>query len=208
MMFKHVIWDFDGTLFDTYPSMTKAVQLALEKYGHIEPWDEIYSLLKVSVGHALNHYRAKFSLDDDFDAEYRRIRTEIEGPMCLPYEGIRELLADIITAGGKNYICTHRGATLHGILECQGMSDLFEYSVTSEHGFKSKPDPESVTYLIEKFNMDKSETVMVGDRELDVRAGQNAGVAGCAYSDGSGTPIPCADITAASVSELRKLLLG
>lgn len=207
-MYRHVIWDFDGTLFDTYPSMTKALQLALEKFGYNEKWDDIYALLKVSVGHAMEHYMNKYSLGADFDAEYRAARLRIEGDMCMPYDGIRELLADIIAAGGKNYICTHRGATLHGILERQGMAELFEYSVTKEHGFKSKPDPESVNYLIDKFGMDRSEAVMVGDRELDVRAGQNAGITGCAYSDGSGSPIPCADITAASVSELRALLLG
>ena len=207
-MFKNVIWDFDGTLFDTYPSMTKAMQLALKHFGYEAEWDEIYEHLKVTVRHAKQYYREKFGLGDDFEDIFISIRTEIEGPMCLPYEGIRELLEDIIAAGGKNYICTHRGKTLHGILECQNMSHLFEYAVTSEHGLKPKPDGESVAYLIDMFGMDKKETVMVGDRELDVLAGQNAGVTGCAYSDGSGSPIPCADLTAASVAELRKLLLG
>jgi len=207
-MFRHVIWDFDGTLFDTYPSMTKAMQLALQKHGHDVEWDEIYSQLKVTVGHAKKYFRDKFGLGEDFEEDYNSIRVQIEGDMCIPYDGIPELLADIIKAGGKNYICTHRGKTLQGILECRHMEHLFEYSVTSEHGFKLKPDPESVNYLIDKYDMLRSEAVMVGDRELDVLAGQNAGITGCAYSDGSGKPIPCADITAASVAELRKLLLG
>ena len=28
-MIKHIIWDFDGTLFDTYPAITRAFQQAL-----------------------------------------------------------------------------------------------------------------------------------------------------------------------------------
>lgn len=32
-MFKHMIWDFDGTLFDTYPVMTKAALMAIKKQG-------------------------------------------------------------------------------------------------------------------------------------------------------------------------------
>ena len=206
-MYKHVIWDFDGTLFDTYPSMTKAMQLALEKAGHAVEWDEIYSKLKVTVGFAKQFYMDKFGLGEEFENDYVSIRTSIEAGMCVPYDGIKELLSDIIAAGGKNYICTHRGSTLRGILEYHGMSHLFEYAVTKEHGLKLKPDPESVTYLIDRFGIEKSEAVMVGDRELDVLAGQNAGITGCAYSDGSGSPIPCADITAASVAELRTLLL-
>ncbi len=206
-MFRHVIWDFDGTLFDTYPSMTKAMQMALARFGIDEEWDEIYAQLKISTGHAKRYFREKYSLGTDFEEAYNTIRPEIETPLCLPYEGIRELLEDIIKAGGKNYICTHRGATLTKILDYWKMSEFFEYSVTSENGFKSKPDPESVQHIIDKFGIDKTEAVMVGDRELDVLAGQNAGITGCAYSDGSGTPIPCADITAANMEELRALLL-
>ena len=29
MLYRHFVWDFDGTLFDTYPRMTKSFQHAL-----------------------------------------------------------------------------------------------------------------------------------------------------------------------------------
>jgi len=32
-MFRNIIWDVDGTLFDTYPSMAKAFQAALSDLG-------------------------------------------------------------------------------------------------------------------------------------------------------------------------------
>ena len=31
---RHFIWDFDGTLFDTYPLIIQKLCLALQKYGH------------------------------------------------------------------------------------------------------------------------------------------------------------------------------
>ena len=68
-MYRHDIWDFDGTLFDTYPSMTKAMQGALEMRGYSEPEDEIYSYLKVTTGHAKKIYKDKYGLGDDFDED-------------------------------------------------------------------------------------------------------------------------------------------
>lgn len=45
-MFKHVIWDFDGTLFDTYPVMAKIFKDLLEKENIEEPIDEIVKKCK------------------------------------------------------------------------------------------------------------------------------------------------------------------
>ena len=33
-MFTDIIWDFDGTLFDTYPPMTEAFKRALNDLGY------------------------------------------------------------------------------------------------------------------------------------------------------------------------------
>ena len=52
-MFKHVIWDFDGTLFDTYPVMAKIFKELLEKEGIEEPLDEIKQHMQVSMSFAL-----------------------------------------------------------------------------------------------------------------------------------------------------------
>jgi len=207
-MYRFVIWDFDGTLFDTYPSMTRAMQLSLEKRGLSAPEDEIYSLLKVTTGHAKRFYKEKFSLGDDFDADFAAIRSEIEVEMSFPYPGVVKLLEDIVSSGGRSYICTHRGTSTFKFLEFHHISHLFDGCVTADDGFALKPAPDSVNYLIKKYAMDPAQAVMVGDRELDVKAGQNAGICGCAYSDGTGTPIECADVTARNMDELRKILLG
>lgn len=207
-MYRHVIWDFDGTLFDTYPSMTKAMQLALEMRGITEDAGDIYAQLKITTGHARRYFREKHSLGEDFDIDFARIRREIEVELCFPYPGVVKLLEDIVAAGGHNYICTHRDASTWKMLDRQNVRRLFRDCVTAEDGFALKPAPDSVNHLMEKYGMDRSETVMVGDRELDVKAGQNAGVCGCAYSDGTGSPIPCADVTAKDMDELRRILLG
>jgi phosphoglycolate phosphatase-like HAD superfamily hydrolase len=49
--------------------------------------------------------------------------------------------------------------------------------------FPSKPAPDAVNWICETYNLDKSETVMIGDREIDVLSGKNAGVYGCLYTN-------------------------
>lgn len=207
-MFRHIIWDFDGTLFDTYPCTTMALSAALKERGISAPDNELYSLLKQTVGTALDYYQEKYALDETLGTDFRRIRMSMEADICQPYPGIRELLSDIIAAGKYNYICTNRGASLYRMLERQGMTGLFRGFATAEDGVRLKPDPALNLLLIEKYSMNKSEAVIVGDRELDVVSGQRAGIAALAYMDGSGAPIDCADLKAASISELRKILLG
>ena len=56
------------------------------------------------------------------------------------------------------------------------MTNLFSEIITSDNHLARKPDPEALTYLIDKYNLDPSETAMVGDRPLDIQAGQNAGI--------------------------------
>lgn len=207
-MYRHVIWDFDGTLFDTYPSMTSAMISALSMRGLSASEDEVYPLLKITTGHAKRFFKDKYGLGDDFDEDFARIRREIEVGMSFPYPGVVELLRDIVAAGGYSYICTHRSLSTYKFLEHHGLTGLFRGCVTADDGFALKPAPDSVEFLLDKYGIDPAEAIMVGDRELDVKAGQNAGICGCAYSDGSGAPIPCADVTARDMNELRGILLG
>ncbi|WP_202621575.1 HAD family hydrolase [Anaerocolumna sedimenticola] len=46
-MYKHIIWDFDGTLFDTYPVTGIAFQMTLKENGILESLDEIIFLRNI-----------------------------------------------------------------------------------------------------------------------------------------------------------------
>ena len=62
------------------------------------------------------------------------------------------------------------------------MTELFDYCVTSENNFAAKPSPEAMNHIVEVNGLDRNETVMIGDREIDVLAGKNAGTYGCLYT--------------------------
>lgn len=205
-MYRHIIWDFDGTLFDTYPSMVGALRDVLKSRGREPDEAEVLGLFKISAGTALSHYRDLYGYGEDFLAEYKLRRKEVELALCLPYPGVKELLRDIASAGGQNYIFTHRGETLFPMLERHGVSGCFRECVTAGSGFPRKPDPAGIEYLLEKYAIDRRDALMVGDRELDVRSGQNAFIASCDYWDGSGPMVEGAEYIARNFGELRRVI--
>ncbi len=48
--------------------------------------------------------------------------------------------------------------------------------VTADNGFSRKPAPDSIYYLLKKYKLNPDETVMIGDRPIDIEAGLAAGV--------------------------------
>lgn len=111
VMYKHVIWDFDGTLFDTYPVMTDAFCKALKDYGIEEDYEKVYSLMKVSVSRVIEYYRTHHTIGQQFIDSFQKYRKELEGISIQPYPYIKDICAKIVENGGYNYLYTHRGQT-------------------------------------------------------------------------------------------------
>lgn len=79
----------------------------------------------------------------------------------------------IVASGGRNFLVSHRNKQVLDILEKTNLLSYFTEVVTSENGFSRKPSPESMLYLKEKYDI--KEALVIGDREIDRKAGQAAG---------------------------------
>ena len=107
----------------------------------------------------------------------------------------------MLKAGARNFILTHRDDSAKQIVAFSGMSDLFTEIVTSDNGFKRKPDPEGVNYLIAKYAMNPAETMIVGDRELEVELGRSAGIVSCFFNNGDARCLTQPDYTINSLDD-------
>ena len=184
---KNFIWDFDGTLFDTYPYTINCFCEAVEKVNGKRPeFLEIYKYMMQTIGHAFAAY--KQLLGDEKDAEirdaYRSIR--IPGPETEgdPFPYAKELLEFICDSGKANYMFTHRVNDVYPFMDHWDMRKYFTRIVTLADGVKSKPSPDAIYLLINEYGLDPAETVMIGDREIDVLSGKNAGVLSCHVTNG------------------------
>ena len=204
-MYKHIIWDFDGTLFDTYPVMAGAFKDTLDSQGIDEPLEDIIKQMKVSMTHAFKHYGEKYGIGDEVIAAYNTRRKEVEFDLSKPFEGIAEICKYIHESGRRNYLYTHRGQSSITMLESYGLTGYFSDFITSEHGFERKPSPNAIQHLIRTHDIDPSEAIMIGDRDLDLESGKNAGISSCYFAEEL-VENPHADYVVTSVEELSKII--
>lgn len=183
MSCRHFFWDFDGTLYDTYGRITRASVKALADAGAAASFDAVYPVVKRSLFTVWRAWAEPLGVSyEAFHAAYHR-HSEEEGPESIrPYPGAREALEAVIARGGRNYIYTHRGESLFRWLGYDGLDSLFFDAVTSLDGFPAKPAPDALLHLMKKHGLDAAQCVMIGDRDIDLNAGKNAGMA-CALFD-------------------------
>ena len=182
MAIRNYIWDFDGMLFDTYPH-TVAVFceiLRREEGREIDP-KEAYEKFKVTMWHAFDYYgftdpeaiRRFYDLENDIDFP----------PVGKPFEGIPETLAFIASHGGKNYLYTHRDRVALEYFERWDLGKFFAGFVTSEDNFPHKPAPDALLHIIKTYGLRPEDTLMLGDRDIDIGSGVNAGVPTLLFDD-------------------------
>ena len=180
-MYKNFIWDFDGTLFNTYPKMLKAYVKTMQDFKvDIEP-AEIYRMLKTASSKDLAE---KYHLDfKHFDQVYKNYEKSDQTEV-FAYDDAKKTLASIAKAGGQHFLLTHReNQSAQALLNSAELADFFIEIVGPENKFPRKPDPTSLNYIIEKYHLNRNETVMIGDRPMDIDAGIGANVATIFYND-------------------------
>lgn len=186
-MIKNLIWDLDGTLFDTYPSFVNAFQIVFRQYSLTIPEQRVLALARVSFQHCGDVIAGENDLDVD-EVMDRVGQVYIDLPLATqpPFPGVIESCQWALARGGKNVIVTHRRElTSLRLLEAFKMRGLFAGWITGDMGFARKPDPESFLAAIEKFGLKSEESLALGDRDLDLQAAQAAGVRyTCAYGAG------------------------
>lgn len=200
-MFKNYIWDFDGTLFDTYPAMVKAFMNSLSSLGIRSDYDYIYSGMKISVGHITELCRKRYGIDDSFSEIFNAERNKTEADIEL-FPGMKETICSIQARGGRNFLFTHRGYSAIEHTKRCGIYEYFSGFVTNEDGFERKPSPQAILHILKKHELKNSDTVMIGDRDIDLLSGINAGIKSCFFSGGEDKTLDIADYNVKTAAEI------
>jgi HAD superfamily hydrolase (TIGR01509 family) len=177
-MIQHLIWDVDGTLFDTYPAIARSMQAAAHDLGAPATYDEVMRLVLVTVDHCITTLSDTYAVAADqleglFDQHYRTITPEDQPP----FAGVEAVCEHIRARGGLNLIVTHRRrAGLDRLLAAHRLTAYFTDIISHDDAYPRKPDPAAFLALIEKHQLPRNTTLGVGDRDIDVMAAQAAGI--------------------------------
>ncbi|KRN22206.1 HAD family hydrolase [Lacticaseibacillus camelliae] len=206
-MLVNAIWDLDGTLFDTYPEMLAALVKTLHYYGQVTV-DEgalLKTVKRGSITATLTQLAPQLDTTPERILSHFHTLERQQVMIAQPYPEVPGVLHAIHDAGGLNLLMTHRDHSAWALLRQAGLKDLFLDGVTSDLGLPRKPAPDAVLHLVAAHQLNPERTAMIGDRKLDVIAGQNAGVKGVYFNVDGLNDAPMADVQVDHLTELLPL---
>ena len=191
-MKRAIIWDLDGTLFDSYDMIVGSIYTVFQELDIPVSTEDIRRhALQFSIKSLFQIVSERYNVSVDF---LNRRYGEISRGRYLDIKAMPNalnVLEQLRLRGIANYVFTHRGKTTIPVLENLGMSNYFAEIITSQSGFPRKPDPEALLYFIDKYALEPACSYYVGDRKLDMECAANAGIHGILYVSENSVPNLC-----------------
>ena len=166
---KTVLFDFDGTVFDTVEGITKSIQYALKKHGIEEPLENLRCFAGPPlVDKFMEVYGVKEEEAKQLVLDFRERYTPTGIYESAPFSGIGELLNDLRADGYMLGIATSKPqAMAELLLERSGLLDHFDIVVGSTPGINNKAKWEIITEAMERSGAGRENTVLIGDTHYD-----------------------------------------
>lgn len=194
---KAVLFDLDGTLLDTAPDMTNALNHLLAEegkaplsYDYCRDYVSHGSLAMVTLGFG------EEQTADEIERRRQRFLSLYEENLCVDtklFEGMEDTLAFIEGQGIHWGIVTNKPAFLTDpLLEELGLHSRACSVVSGDTIPQRKPDPAPVYLAATQCSSLATECIYVGDAERDIEAGNRANMrtllASYGYIDKTQTP--------------------
>jgi len=108
---------------------------------------------------------------------YKRIFDENCTYQVVPYKGIVELLKRLKEQNIKVTVLSNKPheQTVKVVEEVFGRG-MIDWAQGQREHIARKPDPAGVLSILERFGVEKEECLYIGDSEVDIKTGKNAGV--------------------------------
>ena len=177
-MIQTILFDFDGTLFDTGEGILRSVQYALEGFGIHETdtarlrkfvgpplfdsFSELYAMTPEQAQAAVARYRERYLPVGIYE--------------CTLYPGIPELLNKLSHEGVRLAVVSNKPDEAVRALTERYFPGVFPVAIGNRDGWATKPAPDSVYEAMRLLGARRESTVYVGDSDVDVDTARNAGL--------------------------------
>jgi phosphoglycolate phosphatase len=177
--FDLVVFDLDGTLADTLPDITAALNMTLAEAGLPSlPQEQVMKYVGDGSAKLLERavppsegQRDLEALTASFAAHYER-KPSVHARL---YPGVPAMLDTLAQAGVRTAVLTNKRGNVARLLLAQLLpGNPLRDIVGDGDGFPRKPDPAAVRELIARAGTRAARTAVVGDGLPDVRMGRAA----------------------------------
>jgi phosphoglycolate phosphatase len=180
MKYKAIIFDLDGTLLDTLTDLAEGTNYALRVNGFPERTiDEIRRFVgngaRKLIERAVPEGQVEAALEkvrQSFDIYYKEHCKDHTGP----YPGIMEMLKELAQKGFALGVVSNKPDFAVQELIPEYFPGLFDSVSGEREGVAKKPAPDLIWEAMKKLQVNSSETIYVGDSEVDLEAAANAGI--------------------------------
>lgn len=196
-----IIFDLDGTLFYTSDDIAISANLTLDKLGFKQlDKDNIISHVGGGIHNSISrilgdaaHDNPEYSWDatfvDNVVKTYRKIYAEHYLDTTKPYPGVEVTLEKLHENNLNLAVVSNKTIEFTRlIVEHFHMDKYFDVILGGDSLDNKKPHHEPLEHVINHYNSDKNETIIVGDTEKDIAAATNAGIASCGVTYGMRSP--------------------
>ena len=204
-MVKAVLFDLDGTLINSDEAVVWCVNELLKKHD-LPPADKevIIPLIGVGLVPLLKHFMTE---PERYVPEYRRLYREGFPSRTKVYPGAAELLSSLKDKGLKTAIVTNRNKALAvDIMEEFGLNSHIDAVIGDGDGLPLKPDPAVIEEVCRRFEVKPAEAVMVGDTDIDVETGRNAGAGTVLVTHKGAAKSANADYAVTSLTQILNII--
>ena len=177
---KTFIFDLDGTLINSLPDIQTAANKAFAAVClPSRSLDEI----RRHVGHGLDDFLRNINLPHVVTEEEFSVIKNVYGEyyknhladLTTVYDGVIDLLKTLRKMGCLLIMASNKTDLYVKIIADKLFPGLFDGVVGQMDGLPPKPRPELGQYILNKYGIDASDCVMVGDSKFDTAFAKNCG---------------------------------
>ena len=188
--FDLIVFDWDGTLFDSTALIARCIQAAAADLDLPVPSDEAAShVIGLGLTEALQHAVPSLPAAryPELGQRYRQHYVNRQHELVL-FDGTLEMLQAL--KARNHWLAVATGKSRRGLdeaLQTVQLHGLFDATRTADET-AGKPNPMMLQQLMREFGTDPERTLMIGDTTHDLQLAANAGTACIAVSFGAHEP--------------------
>lgn len=185
------LFDFDGTIINTAPSVQAAINYMRRKYGLPEfTLKEAETLIGRGQDYTINMAIADGNgiVYEKAEALYQRYYEQNPAKNSCIYPGITKLLQRLKGEHKTMGIISNKYSYLiKSILDSFGYGSYFSLICGPDIVGAKKPEPNMVFYSMERIGVPLDRIILIGDSVYDVQTGKNAGITTAFVTHGYGS---------------------